>query len=184
MLYGQSLMNARDPNRRERGAALIVALIALTALLGIGGVTMLSVQSETRSTGEDRFQGVSLYAAESGVAVGLEFLRTTCSVPNHFTAYVSPSNGAPVVPAGILGNGVQPGQAGNPLTPSNQSWYQVQILNNDTDPGFAAGADTDWDVILYVVGHGPDQTQSIIEVEVSEPNCTPPVAVASWKQLF
>ncbi len=161
----------RDPARGERGAALIVALIALVALLGIGGITMLSVQSETKSSGEDRFQQMALYAAESGAAVGMEYLRTSCSATNMFSAFVTPSNSAPITPPAILGNNKKPGIPGNLFQASSQAWYQVSVLNNLTDQGFAAGTDLDGDVILHVIGYGPNQTQVTLELEVYSAQC-------------
>jgi hypothetical protein len=158
---------------------LLIVLITLTALLGIGAVTMLSVRSETQSAGEDRFEQLSLYAAESGAAMGMEFLRLNCN----FNLVVSPSNSAPVSPAAILGNFAPPGDPANVFAPELQSWYTVTILNNENDSGFTAGTDNDRDLILQVVGHGPNQAQSTIQVEISDAACGAPFVISGWREL-
>ena len=51
---------------RERGAALLLAMIAITALLSLGALTVLTVQAEHQSGGQGRFEQQALYVAESG----------------------------------------------------------------------------------------------------------------------
>src|SRR5262249_55124249 len=116
---------------REHGAALAVTLIAITALLGLGALTVLSVQTEMSSAGQSRFSQAALYAAESGGSAGMDFLRNNCSADGtFFSAWVTPSNSAPMSPSAIVGNNVQSGQTGNPFAPATSMWYQVTILNN------------------------------------------------------
>ncbi len=162
----QTRATSTHPRHGERGAALIVALVAVTALLGIGMVTMLTVRSDTAASGADRFQQVALYAAESGAAAGMEFVRDKSDATTKFSAYVEPNNVSPQSPTGVLGNAVQPGETHNPFTDSPNTWYQVTILNNPEDSGFAAGNDTDGTIILRSTGHGPNQTQVTIEMIV------------------
>jgi len=157
--------------RRERGAALMLALVTITSLLGLGALTVLSVHTDLSAAGQTRFSAAAQYAAESGASVGMDFLRTNCSTSQLFTQWVSPGNAHPPMPAGILGNGVQPGVGGNPFDSESGTWYEVTIYNNAADPGLAAGVDNDGTVILHSVGHGPDGTTSVIELETQNTTC-------------
>jgi hypothetical protein len=148
----------------ERGAALIVALVAVVALLGIGMVTMLAVRSDTSASASDRFQQIALYAAESGAHAGIDFLRGNCRTDNtFFSQYIG------TTPSGITGNGIKYGQAGNPFTASPETYYSVSVKNNVAES--TSATDTDGSVILHSVGYGPNNTQVTIEVEVSSPTC-------------
>ena len=62
-------------------------------------------------------------------------------------------------------------------------WYEVSILNNREDPGFAAGTDDDGTVILRAVGHGPDQTIVAVEAEVQDPLCLSTIFVLSFRSI-
>lgn len=163
------------PRDSERGAALALTLIAITALLGLGALTVLSVQTEIQSGGQSRFSQAALYAAESGTAAAMDFLRTNCSTSDasrpFFSEWVEPSNASPQQPADILGNNKRPGEAGNPFTADLDLWYTVEILNNRNDGAFAAGDDTDAVVILRSTGRGPDQTVAIVELEIFNDQC-------------
>jgi len=162
------------PRHGERGATLIVALIAVVALLGIGMVTMLTVRSDTVASGADRFQQVAMYAAESGAAAGVDFLRNNCSTSASsplYSALVEPNNVAPQSPGSIVGNSQQPGQTQNPFTASPNTWYQVVVLNNPDDTGYVAGDDKDGVVILRSTGYGPNETRVTIELQVRLPEC-------------
>jgi hypothetical protein len=174
----------RPPRDPERGAALVVSLITLTGLLAIGAITLLSVQSEIQSSGATRFEQTALYAAESGVAAGMEYLRTSCTETDLFTQVVEPNNVNPQSPPHpeIVGNGVRPGNAGNPFDPDTESWYQVTILNNYTDAELAIGRDSDGIVILRVTGYGPNQTQATIEVDVQNTQCIAAFCGADYTQ--
>jgi hypothetical protein len=161
--------SGRDP---ERGAALVVSLITLVGLLAIGAVTLMSVQSEITSAGASRFEQTAMYGAESGVSAGLEYLRTSCETNGaFFSNLVEPNNVNPVMPVEIAGNDKKPGEAGNLFTIDTDIWYQVQILNNITDSGYAAGNDSDAIVVLRARGYGPNNTQAVIEVEVRNDTC-------------
>ena len=73
-------------------------------------------------------------------------------------------------PIAIVGNTIQPGATGNPFDPASQTWYEVSILINIEDPGFATGIDNDGAVTLHSVGHGPDGTTAIVEMTVQNTN--------------
>ncbi len=150
----------------------MVALVTIVGLLAIGAVTLLAVQSEISSAGASRFEQTALYSAESGVASGMEYLRTNCQTTGlFFSDVVEPNNVNPQRPSSIFGNDRQPGQPGNPFTIDSAAWYSVTILNNPGDSGMAAGDDADGTVILRSVGYGPNATQVTLEVTVQNTSC-------------
>jgi hypothetical protein len=156
---------------RQTGAALVLTMIVMTALLGLGALALLGVQSELRSTAQSRASQATLYTAESGAMAGLDYLRNNCSLTDMFTAFVSPSNSTPFEPLGIYGNNTLPGQPGNPFDPQSEAWYTVTVLNNVGDPGFAAGTDGDGIIIIHSVGHGHDGATQTIEMQVQNNTC-------------
>jgi hypothetical protein len=101
----------------------------------------------------------------------MDYLRSNCSTTDMFTGSISPANASPPMPTGIVGNGVHPATAGNPFAPASGVWFEVTILNNLADPGFAAGVDNDGTVVLHSVGHGPDDTVAVVELEVQNTTC-------------
>lgn len=132
----------------------------------MGAVTLLSMQSEMVSAGQSRFQTQALYAAESGVSAGIDYLSNSWGGDFKFSASISANNAAPPVPTQLLGNGIRPGQTGNLFSAGTDLWYEVAIYNNVNDTGFATGIDDDGVVILRSTGHGPDNTTAVIEVQV------------------
>lgn len=145
----------------------MLALVVLTALGTLSTLTVFSVRSGTATTANDRFHTIAMYAAESGGAAAMSFLRTNIDVATGWTAFVSPGNAAPPQPTGIVGNNQLPGTSDNPFTASLQAHYKVEILNNRSDSGFAGGTDTDSRVIIRSTGYGPDGAVAIIEWEVT-----------------
>ncbi len=159
----------RDP---EKGAALVVSLITLVGLLAIGGVTLLSVRSEISSAGASRYERNALYAAESGVASAMDFLRLNCKTNGgFFSDLVEPNNVNPQAPAGIVGNNRHPGQSGNLFDVDSEAWYQVTILNNLADVELALGNDKDGTVTIRSRGYAQNGTQALLEVEVFNGTC-------------
>jgi len=110
---------------------------------------------------------MSLYAAESGVAAGVVYLRQNFVTGSYWTAFVNPSNQNPETPDALPGNGIEAGEGGSLLSDDSNTWYSVTILNNPSDPQFAAGLDGDGHVILRSTGYGPNGAISIVEVEVT-----------------
>jgi hypothetical protein len=160
-------MSARRLKQRtERGSIILVAMLVLVALVSLGGLTTLSVQGGLASSGHDRFRAIALYAAESGAAMGMDYLRRRVESTGGWSAFVNANNSPIESPVDLPGNNVQPGQAGNPLSPELKAWYQVEIRNNVNDPGFAGGTDDDNQVILRVTGYGPNGTMAQIEWDV------------------
>lgn len=174
----------RPPSIRnpERGSILVVSLIALVALLGIGVVTMLAVRSDTSASGNDRFQQISLYAAESGVAAGIEFLRNNCSAVILYSEFVEPNNVNPQEPVGIVGNNMLPGQTGNQFDPNTRAWYRAVVKNNEQDPGYATGDDQDGIVRLEVTGFGPNDTRTMLRLDMQSPACIAQLCDADYAQ--
>lgn len=150
---------------------MILAMIVLTALATISGLTVVSVQGGIASTSNDRFHTIAVYSAESGGMVAMDFLRKNVNLTSGFSAYVTPSNINPVQP-NIPGNNIPNGVAGNLFNPDMQGWYSVQILNNRTDAGFAAGTDQDSRVIIHSTGYGPNGAIAVIEWEINAANIT------------
>lgn len=162
------MWRARLPYRQraQRGNAMIVSLIALTGLAALGGLTVSTVQGSNSATATDRFHAIALYAAESGGAAAMDFLRDSVNSSTRFTTLVTANNSEPKSPAAILGNGVQPGATGNTFSPSLRAWYSVQLLNNREDPGFAAGSDEDAAIIIRATGYGPGGAVAILEWKI------------------
>ena len=176
----------RLPRQRERGSALFVAIIVFSSMAILAGLTVVSTQGGLATTRTDRFATVALYAAESGAAAAMEFLRTNVDPATGLSAYVTPNNAAPVSPAAIRGNNIQPLAVGNPFSNDMRAWYSVSILNNRNDTGFVAGTDDDYTVILHVVGYGPNGAVATVEWEVrADPSGVPkPFTLVSWHQLL
>ena len=80
----------RDP---ERGNSLLLALIVMSSLATLGSLTVVSVQSSLKASTNDRSGSIATYAAESGGAMAIEFLRTNyVEVANYWSAYTHPKN--------------------------------------------------------------------------------------------
>ncbi len=159
------MWRARLPYRQraQRGNAMLVSLIALTGLAALGGLTVSTVQGNNAATATERFHAIALYAAESGGAATMEFLRDSVNSSTRFTALINPPNQSP---AAIVGNGVQPGAPGNVFSPSLLAWYSVELVNNREDPGFSAGSDEDAALIIRATGYGPGGATAILEWKV------------------
>ncbi len=162
----------RKTRNKERGNIVIIAMLILVALISLGGLTTLSVQGGIASSGHDRFRSIALYAAESGAAVGMDFLRKNVHDTDFWSAWVVANNneGSLLAPSGIEGNEVKPGDAGNLFSADVRAWFKVEILNNRDDADFAVGNDEDGRVILRSTGYGPNGTVARVEWTVATPN--------------
>ena len=149
---------------------MVVAMVSLVGLLGVGSLALLASQSGLSGTAHDRFQSVAMHAAEAGVAAAMVALRAQHDADTHWTALVTPENQDVAACESVAGNGVQPGQTGYLFSTDRQSWYEVEIKNNLSDPGFATGEDDDARVVIRSTGHGPNRARVILEVEVSGRN--------------
>lgn len=160
----------RKTRNKERGNIVIVAMLILVALISLGGLTTLSVQGGIAGSGHDRFRSIALYAAESGAAVGMDYLRKNIHDTDKWSALVVANNNEAslLAPGEIAGNEVRPGASGSLFSTDIRAWFKVEILNNLDDTGFAAGNDTDGRVILRSTGYGPNGTVARVEWTVSQ----------------
>jgi hypothetical protein len=175
----------RPPRDPERGNSLLLAMIVMSALATLGGLTVISMESSIQMSTNDRAQTIAMYAAESGAAIVMDFLRrsTSFNTTNGWSAFVSPSNNTPFVltTAQIASVGVKPPTAppppptANPFSPDQNAWYEAMLLNNRDDPGFADATDSDKDgrIIIRTTGHGPQGSLAIIEWEVQRAGFLP-----------
>jgi hypothetical protein len=145
---------------------MVVLLVSLAGIAALGGLTALSVRGSSSAASHHRFKASALYAAESGAAAAVDFLRRQTAAGVAWSTLVSPYNDAPSSPDGIVGNNRRPGDPDNPFGEDTASWYEVTILNNPTDVGFVAGEDTDFRLVLRAIGHGPDDAVATVEWEV------------------
>ena len=188
----------RLPRDRQRGNSLLLALIVMSALATLGSLTVVSMQSSLKTSTSDRAQAIALYAAESGAAVAMDFLRANFSVATGWSNYVTPSNTnvVPVPVALIPSNGVAARQVGNLFGNDQNASYSIQLFNNRDDPGFHRNDplfapqvginDTDARIIIRVTGSGPQGALAILEWEVQrvsywaeEPGPPPPAVPAN-----
>jgi hypothetical protein len=165
-----SSIDRPDLGEAQRGSAMIVAMVTLVGLLGVGGLALLASQSDLSGATQDRFQGVALHAAEAGVAAAMDELRMEHDPSQHWTALVMPENQDVTPWSAVAGNGAEPGDTANLFSSDRHSWYEVEIRNNVSDPGFTDGDDEDSRVVIRSTGHGPDRARVVLEVEVSGRN--------------
>lgn len=148
---------------------MVLTLILVTSLATLGMLTTLTVRGGIQTGASDRFHKIAVYAAESGGAAAMEFLRANIDLTDMWSAFVEPSTpNAPVphVPTGLPGNGALPGDSGNLFSPALGAYYSVEIFNNRQDEGYLLGRDTDARVIIRSTGYGPDGAMAIIEWDV------------------
>jgi hypothetical protein len=157
---------------------MVVMLIVLVALGTIAGLTVISVQGGSAQVSAQRFSAMALYAAESGAAVTMEWLKG-----QHQGQAFTVQLGA-VLPD-IPGNGVQPGASGNLLSEDQQGWYEVMLLNNPGDPGGTA-SDTDSTLVIQSTGYGPNGAMRRLEWEVYLEPTGPgrKLSLVGWRDLF
>ena len=159
-------LSTRPARVREQGNSMLLALIVLGALGTLSALTVVSVQGGLATAGNDRYHTIAVYAAESGGAAAMDFLRQNINQSTGWTAYVSPKNTSPQQPT-FPGNNQAVGAAGNVFTSDTQAAYSVQILNNRNDPGYVAGTDSDKRVVIRSTGYGPNGAVAVIEWDVS-----------------
>lgn len=145
---------------------MLLSLVAMLALVTLGGLAASAVGSGIRATGHARFRAMALYAAESGAAAAMAYLRSNVHPALYWSTYVNPDNANPQSPTAIYGNGIRPGDANSPFSVDTPVWYEVLILNNPGDPELASGGDSDARVIVRAIGHAPGRTAVTIDVEV------------------
>lgn len=130
-------MFAAHPTRdRQCGNSLLLALVVMSALATLGGLTVVSVQSSLKTSTSERAQSIALYAAESGAAAMMEVLRQKFDPVTAWGHFVRQDNAdvVAVSTADLPSNGALPGNANNPFSPDQNAWYSVSIYNNREDP--------------------------------------------------
>jgi hypothetical protein len=157
---------------------MLLAMVVLTALAGLAALSIFSVTGGERAIATQRFTGAARYAAESGGAVAMNWLRTRCDPSTKFTAFLATS------PPAIPGNNIAPGQPGNLLSPDLQAWYHVEILNNRADPGFATNTDTDATIAVRVTGYGPDGATAIVEWDLQGDPSGSAFKLLGWHEVL
>jgi hypothetical protein len=142
-------MSRAKPRNRQHGNTMVLALIVMSALATLGTLTVVSVQSSLKASTADRSQALALYAAESGAAIIMDYLRyhfdptplpgpaggTPWFRPKAWGAMVKPLNAPSVSLNGTEPtSGAKPGTANNPfLGDGIVAWYETTILNNKDD---------------------------------------------------
>jgi type II secretory pathway pseudopilin PulG len=187
------MTTGRRPRDRQRGNSLLLALIVMSVLATLGSLTVISVQSSLKTSTNDRSETIARYAAESGAAVAMDYLRGQIKITQATTdwsAYFTVNNAEPRPPLPFPSNGAQPGTPNNLLSPDQNAWYLVEALNNRNDPGFQPtlnrNDDTDGQIILRATGHGPQGSVAIIEWEVRWQSQPPsePLILMGWRVVL
>ena len=156
---------------RERGNSLMLAMIVLAALGTLSALTVVSVQGGIATAGNERFHAIAVYAAESGGAAAMDFLRKNVNLSTGWKSYISASNASPQQP-NLPGNNQLNGAAGNLFSADIMGWYSVTVLNNRGDTGYATGDDNDKRVVIRSTGYGPNGAVAVIEWEITAQNVT------------
>jgi len=151
---------------------VILSIIVLAALATLSGLTVITTQGTMSQATNDRFHTIALRAAESGAASTMDFLRANPV----WTPWLGT---APT----FLANNALPGTPNNQFRNDQQAYYEVTVVNNHADPGGPA-VDTDNDVIIHSIGHGPNGTISIIEWEVKMPVAGQPMTLVGWREVL
>jgi len=140
----------------------VLALVILSALGTLGMLTVAGVRAGIKTTGNDRFHSIALYAAESGGAAAMDYLRGVVDPTTGFTAFLQAPS-----PDDIVGNNKLPGATGNPFSADMHAYYRVEISNNRSDTGYATNTDNDKRVVVRATGYGPDGAVAIIEWDIA-----------------
>ena len=154
-------MGRQDSTRNgdpQRGSAMLISMVVIMALTGLGLVAVTNVRSGSQASSHARFERSAMFAAESGVAAAMEYLRAT---PDWGTITL----GSPVGHPAVVGGGIKPGQVNYPFSATSQASYEVTFRNNVED---TASGDSDKRLVIRSQGTGADGTSVIIEVEVGE----------------
>lgn len=171
-------MVERTTQRRgERGSSAIMTAMVMTAMVGVAGTSIVAVKRSLGIVGMQRNSTAAMYAAKAGVAAGTAYLKAEFTLAGGWSSLVEPSNVSPQIPADLPGQ-VQPSEFGpsgdHSASPfGNDTFYSVMVLNNENDPGFATGDDTDSIVTMRVTGFGPDSSRVVIEVDLVGPAALP-----------
>ncbi len=151
---------SRSNARGQRGSVMVIAMVTLSGLLAVAALTLVKVKRGLNASSQARFQSMALFAAESGIAAGMEYLRGN-NVGSNFTAVLDTT---PTGSTGIAGNTILSGQTNSLFSSDVEMSFTASILNNTDDPSFAIGVDSDNIVVLHVVGRGPGNSMVVLDV--------------------
>jgi len=156
-------MNARKSFRRQRGSALVMALLVVLILTVVAlGVSYLT-SSEDRFSGNSKMARVGFYAADAGLRAGEDALTQYSNTPgmsvtslltaaSSADVFTPPGGGRPayllVVSTTRYEKRLAPKVAADPNT---RGMYTLYVRNNPEDPG---GDTTDTDGLLQLVSVG------------------------------
>ena len=167
----------------QRGNSLLLALIVMSSLATLGSLTVVSVQSSLKASTNDRAGSIAMYAAESGIALAIEYLRTNWTGPGTWSPFVAAPPTLVALP--FPSNNAPPGAADNPFTADQNAWFGVEAYNNRLDPSIAVPADSDDQIVLRSTGHGPQGSVAIVEIEIRRyPFGGPTPAVSTEPVIF
>lgn len=133
----------------------------MVALGTLSMLTMFSVRGGIQTSANDRFHSIAQYAAESGGAAAMTYLRNSIDPTTFWTNSLQSSSWTT-----ITGNNIAVGASGNPFTNDVLAYYTVEIYNNRSDIG-GLNTDTDSRVVIRSTGYGPDGAISTIEWDVA-----------------
>ncbi len=156
----EKCFGSRSNPRGQRGSVMVIAMVTLSGLLAVAALTLVKVKRGLNASTQARFQSMALFAAESGIAAGMEYLRAN-NASSNFTAILDTT---PIGSTGIAGNTILSGQPNSLFSSDVEMSFTVSILNNTDDPSFATGVDSDNIVILHVIGRGPGNSMVVLEV--------------------
>jgi hypothetical protein len=164
--------------RRQRGFTLIIVFIIMLAMAGMSAQVLLATQGDLQAAGHDREAAVALYAAESAVAFGKDWIAQRVNAGDTASALLS-SGAAPLCqPTCGTVNCVAPGTAPRGAQPTvdydlpRQARLRFCVHNNAADPSYGGATPTgdvsDGDGILTIEGYGfgPNGATSRIVVDV------------------
>jgi hypothetical protein len=140
----------------ERGSAMLVTLIVITALLG-GAAVMSSMQiSSTRSAGITRTSTSATYCAESGLAAA----RSVVAAGYASWAGSLYTSGTPSEP-----NWLSAGIGSHDLDGDGQDDFMVYLKDNDDEIGGTNNPIVDNDQAVFIVSRCTKYADSVREVE-------------------
>lgn len=169
-----------------------MALIALTGLGTLGVITVLSVSGGATAASADRSHAVAVYAAESGLMVGMRYLGLPTfdyddsASGRRFSYVVLPGANNPYDLPGLPGNRALPGSSQNLFSPSMKAWYDVKVKNNPTDPNVndtTDNEDSDGRIIFTSTGYGPSRATATLEAEVFYDESNERYVILSWREV-
>lgn len=169
----------------QRGNVMLVALLALTGLAVLGAVTVSSVQSGLAAASAERGATAARYAAESGLASAMQFLRAHAYYSGTMFSNNIRKDGAWEESASVRGHDVPPSDSDNLFSADyrakQQTWFTVQFRNNVDDPNFSDqdAEDNNWEdsdgrIVVRVVGYALEGARIGLEAELKASISTDP----------